>query len=207
MALFVIQTTNEFNIEYLRRLETSVAQDNNVTFTFVAPIAYDAVWSLALALNRTDTMLAWPKERIVRETNCQDDGIDLSGFRLDNFTYNHSFIGCVVRWNLAQTNFTGVSVSITTVHYCNHYLVSDVIVVLSCTTQGRVSFDSDGTREQADVTLLQYRDSTDSSNSNIERVRIGQVNGGAYVYYANESNDTVFPGRLTQSMYNHIEMC
>ena len=73
----------------------------------------------------------------------------------------------------------------------------DVIMVLSCTSQGRVSFDSNGTREQGDVTLLQYRDSTGSSDSTIERVRIGQVNRGVYVYYENESNDTVFPGELT----------
>ena len=118
MAVFVIQTTNEFNDEYLRRLDMAAARDN-VTFTFVAPIAYDAVWSLALALNKTNSMLAWPKERVVGKTNCQDDGIDLNGFRLDNFTYNHSLVGCVVRWNLAQTNFVGVSVSNTTVYYCS----------------------------------------------------------------------------------------
>ena len=88
------------------------ARENNYTFTFVAPIAYDAVWSFALALDSTEAMLSWPKDRIIRETRCQDDGKDLDGFRLDDFTYNHTFIGCVIRWNLARTNFTGVSVRI-----------------------------------------------------------------------------------------------
>lgn len=108
---FNLQTAAEFDKLYQESLKTPAAQENNYTFTFVAPIAYDAVWSFALALNNTEAMLGWPKERIIRETNCQDDGKNLDGFRLDEFTYNHTFIGCVIRWNLAQTDFTGVSVS------------------------------------------------------------------------------------------------
>ena len=30
---------------------------------------------------------------------------------LEDFTYANSFMGCVIQWNLAQTNFLGVSVS------------------------------------------------------------------------------------------------
>lgn len=78
----------------------------------MAPVAYDAVWSFALALNRTITMLNWPKERIVQETKCKDDGMNLNGFGLADFTYKHSFVGCVIRWSLTQTNFAGVSVRI-----------------------------------------------------------------------------------------------
>ena len=95
----------------MNQLNETSAQDNNYTFSFIAPIAYDAMWSFALALNRTITMLEWKKDRIVRETKCEDDDKDLEGFGLADFTYNHSFIGCVIRWSLAQTNFTGVSVS------------------------------------------------------------------------------------------------
>ena len=99
-----------FDELYEKRLEIA-AQENNYTFSFIAPIAYDAVWSLALALNRTITMLEWQKDRIVQETRCKDDGKDLQGFGLADFTYNHSFVGCVIRWSLTQTRFTGVSVS------------------------------------------------------------------------------------------------
>ena len=106
-----LQTAAEFDYLYRESLNTPAAQENNYTFTFVASIAYDAVWSFALALNNTEAMLRWPKDRIIRETNCQDDRKNLDEFRLDEFTYNHTFIGCVIRWNLAQTNFTGVSVS------------------------------------------------------------------------------------------------
>ena len=110
-----MQTTNEFIEKYIKQLNTTTAQENNYTFSFVGPIAYDAVWSFALALNRTITMLEWPNatDRIVQETGgeCEDDGKDLNGFRLDDFTYNHSFIGCVIRWSLEQTKFMGVSVS------------------------------------------------------------------------------------------------
>ena len=111
MYKIFLQTASEFYRQYKMRLNTPAALENNYTFTFVAPLAYDAVWSLALALNATDGMLNWPKERIIKRTNCQDDGTELTGFRLDDFTYNNSFVGCVIRWNLAQTDFVGVSVS------------------------------------------------------------------------------------------------
>ena len=110
-----MQTTDEFFDEYARRLNTTAAQMNNYTFTFVGPIAYDAVWTLALALNGSKAMFGWPRGAIINETGCRDDGTDLEGFELDDFTYNHTFVGCIIRWNLAQTNFTGVSVSI----YCS----------------------------------------------------------------------------------------
>jgi hypothetical protein len=91
-------------------------------FTFVAPIAYDAVWTLALALNSSMAMIeGWPKDAIINETGCQDDGTDLDVFELDDFTYNHTLIGCIIRWNLAQTNFTGVSVSIFKILYLGSY--------------------------------------------------------------------------------------
>ena len=109
--MFIIQTEAEFEKLYRDRLQAPAALENNYTFTSVAPLAYDAVWSLALALNATDGMLNWPKDRIIQITNCQDDGTELTGFRLDDFTYNNSFVGCVIRWNLAQTDFVGVSVS------------------------------------------------------------------------------------------------
>ena len=95
----------------MRRLNTINAQRNNYTFTFVAPIAYDAVWSLALALNSSREMFSWPNDEVTGLTGCQDDGTNLTGFELDDFTYKHSFVGCIIRWNLAQTNFVGVSVS------------------------------------------------------------------------------------------------
>ena len=100
-----------FDELYKQRLNETAARENNYTFSFVGPIAYDAMWSFALALNHTITMLEWPKERIVRETMCEDDGTNLQGFGLADFTYNHSFVGCVIRWCLSQTRFTGVSVS------------------------------------------------------------------------------------------------
>ena len=91
-------------------MSVSSTQSKTHSYTDVATLAYDAVWSLALALNKTDAMLRWPRELIINETNCEDDGRDLDGVYLSNFTYDHHLIGCIIRWNLAQTNFTGVSV-------------------------------------------------------------------------------------------------
>ena len=107
-----LQTTNEFFDEYARRINATAAQENNYTFTFVAPIAYDAVWTLARALNNSRTMFGQPKDETTNETGCEDDGTNLDGFELDDFTYNHSFVGCIIRWNLGQTNFAGVSVGL-----------------------------------------------------------------------------------------------
>ena len=129
-----MQTAKDFEKLYRERLGSPAAIENNYTFTFVAPIAYDAVWSLALALNNTDRMLNWPKDTIVQRTHCLDDGIDLAGFRLDNFTYDNSFVGCVIRWNLARTNFVGVSVSTIVYSLCQYINKSLSFHSFPCTT-------------------------------------------------------------------------
>ena len=64
-------------------------------------------------------MLRRPKSTIINTTNCEDDGKDLEGLYLDDFTYNDTFIGCVIKWNITQTNFFGVSVS--PLLHCNSY--------------------------------------------------------------------------------------
>ena len=130
ICMLCIQTTNEFFFEYASQLNTTATQGNNYAFTFVAPIAYDAVWTLALALNSSKAMFGWPRDAIINETGCQDDGTDLGGFELDDFTYNHTFVGCIIRWNLAQTNFTGVSVSIHYLYQLGQLAIYCIIVCM-----------------------------------------------------------------------------
>ena len=105
--MLFLQSTNGFLDQYIEELTLT-----NYSFSQVAPTAYDALWSLAFALNKTDEMLDWERDRIVNLTGCVDDGKELEGFDLGNFTYDHYFVGCVIRWNLQQVNFIGVSVSI-----------------------------------------------------------------------------------------------
>ena len=70
-------------------------------------LAYDAVWVLALGLNRTQEMFL--NNYNVSEIGC--DGLDGGLVPLEQFNYSNGVMGCVMRWNLEQTNFSGVSVS------------------------------------------------------------------------------------------------
>ena len=64
-------------------------------------LAYDSVWTLALALNRTMNMI---------NTN---DTLDCgpSPVPLEEFSYGNSSTACLIRHTLSETNFTGISVS------------------------------------------------------------------------------------------------
>ena len=48
-------------------------------------------------------------EELVQYTNCE--GMDGGLVPLDEFNYSNSFMGCVIRYHLLQTDFIGVSVS------------------------------------------------------------------------------------------------
>ena len=68
---------------------------------------YDVLWVLALALNDTITMI--------------DHGDDISGtgcdrvsgllVPLEEFDYSNKKMGCLVQWNIQQTDFYGLTVS------------------------------------------------------------------------------------------------
>ena len=74
---------------------------------FVKTLAYDSVWTLALALNRTMNMI---------NTN---DTLDCgpSPVPLEEFSYGNSSTACLIRRSLSETNFTGLSVSFDSIHW------------------------------------------------------------------------------------------
>ena len=74
----------------------------------VRGLSYDAIWALALALNRTQDMFL--SNSSVTEIGC--GGLDGGLVPLEQFNYSNGVMGCVIRWNLEQTNFSGVSVSL-----------------------------------------------------------------------------------------------
>jgi len=76
--------------------------------SITSALAYDAIWALALALNRTQDMFL--SNFNVTEIGC--DGLDGGLVPLEQFHYSNGVMGCVIRWNLQQTNFSGVSVSV-----------------------------------------------------------------------------------------------
>ena len=60
-----------------------------------AGFAYDAVWTLAMALNKTEEYLRETKSRL----------------SIDNFTYANTEVMEYFNRSLEETNFTGVTVS------------------------------------------------------------------------------------------------
>ena len=75
--------------------------------SFVQILAYDSVWTLALALNKTMNM--------INTNNTLDGGSSL--VPLEGFSYGNSSAACLIRHSLSNTNFTGLSVSILTILY------------------------------------------------------------------------------------------
>ena len=71
-----------------------------------AGVMYDVIWVLALALNKTMTMI---NSGDISATNCGN--IPGSLVPLEQFNYSNERVGCLIQWNLQQTSFYGVSVS------------------------------------------------------------------------------------------------
>ena len=67
---------------------------------------YDVMWVLAKGLNSTMTMI---KSGNISHTGCEQ--IPGSLVNLEDFNYTNMKMGCLIRWNLENTIFLGVSVS------------------------------------------------------------------------------------------------
>eukprot|EP00731_Ephydatia_muelleri_P014887 Em0008g607a len=66
--------------------------------------AYDAVWTLAFALNSTMTMVT---SNSISGTGCEN--MPGSLVTLDQFNYTNQMMGCLIQWNIQRTNFSGVT--------------------------------------------------------------------------------------------------
>lgn len=67
---------------------------------------YDVVWVLALALNSTNAMI---EENVTMIPECEN--ATGSMVPLEEFDYSNELIGCLIRWNIQQTDFYGLTVS------------------------------------------------------------------------------------------------
>ena len=102
---FVSQSAGQFNDRYTEVIDASI----KFSFTPVATLTYDAVWALALALNKTEEMMDTLNEtEILERTGCDDTTGAL--VPLTEFEYSNALMGCVIRWNIQETKFLGVSV-------------------------------------------------------------------------------------------------
>ena len=106
---------------------------------------YDALWALAFALNRTMTMVNSDDD--INGTGCENAYGSL--VPLHEFTYANAMMGCLIQWNLQQTNFLGLTVNL------NLYIWSETYVYLL--SQGNVRFNNNGTRIHTIVRVLQYQ--------------------------------------------------
>ena len=72
-------------------------------------VVYDAIWILALALNKTLSMVEEGNSSVIG-TGCENAAGRLAPLQL--FSYDNEKMGCLIQWNIQQTNFSGVSVSV-----------------------------------------------------------------------------------------------
>ena len=100
---FVPQTP----VEFLDMYKQKATKKKYIIQTGEAGPGFDAVWALATALNKTAAMV---QSGNVSETGCEEhtEG-DL--VPLEHFNYSNGLMGCVIQWNLQNTNFLGASVS------------------------------------------------------------------------------------------------
>ena len=87
-------------MEYVR-----LAMQRKYEITDAGGRLYDAIWILAVALNRTMEML---KTGNITGTGCENISGSLAP--LEQFEYSNKKMGCLIQHNVQITNFTGVTV-------------------------------------------------------------------------------------------------
>ena len=90
--------------EYEKRAKERHYQTIDVAYSL-----YDSLWVLALALNGT---VAMTRNGDVSVSGCQDHTGPL--VPLEQFNYTNEMIGCLIRWHIGKTNFSGLTVSFNT---------------------------------------------------------------------------------------------
>ena len=107
----------QFHANYSQR---AIAE--NYTVTDAGYVIFDALWILALALNNTMTMV---NSGDITETDCEIFKFPGNLTSFETFNHKNRKMGCIIRWNLNKTNFTGVTVSTctytVTINYVNIY--------------------------------------------------------------------------------------
>lgn len=95
LLFFSPQTSQEFVEKLTKRLKRHPEETGGFQ---EAPLAYDAIWALALALNKTS------------------GGGGRSGVRLEDFNYNNQTITDQIYRAMNSSSFEGVSVSFSSFH-------------------------------------------------------------------------------------------
>lgn len=99
----VSQTPDEIQEEYIRRL--SLPEYEGLSESILADYAFDAVWALALALDKASEMVASKND-----TSCEHVQGEL--LALEDFYYTNEKMGCILTQAFSEVSFTGASVSL-----------------------------------------------------------------------------------------------
>ena len=111
-----MQSLREFEAEYERR-----GMEGGYNTISHGLRLYDGLWALAFALNRTMTMV---NSEDINETRCQNASGSL--VPLHKFTYSNGLMGCLIKWSLEQTNFSGLTVSLSHMEWYKHTCLQSV---------------------------------------------------------------------------------
>ena len=99
-----MQTPQEYEKEYSRRLQTEHYQSQNISEFILSGSSYDAVWAMALGLH-------YASERVKANDSSGCNHLTGNLVTLENFDYHNELMGCVLRKSFHQVNFTGITVS------------------------------------------------------------------------------------------------
>ena len=108
-CLVYTQSYDQFHQQYSQFIYPSSHQqthDSSSSFSFLAPLTYDAVWTLALALHRVDSVSRIDADMIPDDCGATAHSSD----DLGAFNYSNFYLGCRIRHELLNTQFVGVSV-------------------------------------------------------------------------------------------------
>ena len=107
-CLVYTQSYDQFHQQYSQLLREIYQQthDSSSSFSFLAPLTYDAVWTLALALHRVDSVSRIDTDVIPDDCSATAHSSD----DLGAFNYSNFYLGCRIRHELLNTQFVGVSV-------------------------------------------------------------------------------------------------
>ena len=100
---FFIKTSRQFFEKYSEQLDDPKYE--NLPDILAPALVYDTTWALALGLDK-----ATKKVAEVNESGCE--GLFGDVVPLEEFNYTNQKMGCILKSSFAETNFTGLTVSI-----------------------------------------------------------------------------------------------
>lgn len=91
-----------FNTEYKERLK--LPEYDGLEEIAIPGLAYDTVWSIALALNKSI-------EKIMTQNDSGCVNVTGEIVPLEEFDYTNEMMGCILRESFAELEFQGITVS------------------------------------------------------------------------------------------------